>query len=206
MTQTDPGAEGDPSASRQRFCRRCQKHTAPDDSLCPECGDQTLPKGYCSVCDRFLLRAEGDLCPKHDVPLEGMAPPPRSQTLDGEFTDWVRIETYAEPMAAQAGRIRLEAEGIPTFLEGERMGGHGLYGVAIGGVRLMVPREVEHEARVLLSQTWSPPQELEDDLDGAWEDLAPEPGSRRREVMKAAIVVILAIPLIRALAAVLLGA
>ncbi len=77
------------------------------------------------------------------------------------------------------------------------MGEHGVYQIATGGVRLQVPRDLEGEARILLSQTWAETPELDDDLEDAWEDLAPEPGSRRRTIMKIAIVLILAFPLFR---------
>ena len=43
--------------------------------------------------------------------------------------------------------IRLEAEGIPTFVDGERMGSRSMYHVATGGVRLMVPDSLAPEPR-----------------------------------------------------------
>ena len=161
-------------------------------------------RGYCGVCDRFWPLGVGANCPKHEIPLDD---PPLAgpDVSDGEFTDWVSIAAYAQPIAAEVPRIRLEAEGIPTFLEGERMGGHGLYSVATGGVRLQVPGDLANEARIVLAQTWSPPGEPDDDLDDAWDDLAPEPGARRRAIMKAIIVVMLLFPAIRLLFALLAG-
>ena len=67
-------------------------------------------------------------------------------------------------------RIRLEAEGIPTFVEGERMGAPAMYRVATGGVKLQVPAEFAADARVILSQDWSWPGELDGD-DGPLDDL-----------------------------------
>jgi hypothetical protein len=117
----------------------------------------------------------------------------------------VTVQTFADTLAAQAPRLRLEAEGIPTFLEGARMGGRSMYLVATGGVKLQVPQSLAADARVLLSQTWSPLPH-HDDLDDAWDDLAPEPGAVRRSVMKGAILVILFGPLVLSLFAWLLRA
>jgi hypothetical protein len=162
--------------------------------LCPACGDSLVDQGYCGVCERFWNLARGEECPKHDIPLEEV---PAEWPSDDEFTDWVSVAAYSQPMAAEAPRIRLEAEGIPTFLDGRHMGGHGLYQVATGGVPLQVPRHLADDARIVLSQTWSAGPIEGDDLDDAWDDLAPDPGSRRRTVMKAIIVAILALPLLR---------
>ena len=101
------------------------------------------------------------------------------------------VATFSHPNQANAPRIRLEAEGIPTFLDGERVAGNTLYQVATGGVRLQVPASLASAARILIDQTWAPPPEAEVDTEDAWEDLAPEPGARRRAVMKLAILVIL---------------
>ena len=102
--------------------------------------------------------------------------------------------TFADTAQAQLTRIRLEAEGISTFLEGERMGSRSMYMVATGGLKLQVPRPLAAEARVLLSQSWTPPAG-EDDLADAWDELAPEPGALRRRVMKDVIVFLLLSPL-----------
>src|SRR5260370_36970759 len=98
----------------------------------------------------------------------------------GERAMLVTVATFSHPNQANAPRIRLEAEGIPTFLDGERVAGNTLYQVATGGVRLQVPSSLASAARILISQTWAPPPEAEDDTEDAWEDLAPEPGLRRR--------------------------
>ena len=87
---------------------------------------------------------------------------------------WVTVGTFADDHEAEAVRIRLEAEGIPTFVEGARMGGRSMYHVATGGLKLQVPRQLAADARVLLSQTWSLPPS-DDGLDDAWEELGPEP-------------------------------
>ncbi len=177
-----------------RFCPGCRHLAPPGSTLCPACGDSLVDRGYCGVCERFWSLARGESCPKHDIPLEDV---PEDSFSDVAFTDWVSVATYTQTLAAEAPRIRLEAEGIPTFLDGERVGGHGLYQVATGGVRLQVPRHLADDARVVLSQTWNAGPIDEDDLDDAWDDLAPDPGSRRRSVMKMIIVLILALPLLR---------
>jgi hypothetical protein len=107
-------------------------------------------------------------------------------------------------MQAQGPRIRLEAEGIPAVLQGERMGSRSMYAVATGGLKLQVPRPLEADARVLLSQSWTSPVS-DDDLDDAWEELAPEPGALRRRVMKGVIILLLLGPLWMALITLLLG-
>ena len=62
---------------------------------------------------------------------------------------------FADTLACQPPRIRLEAEGIPTMIDGARMGDRSMYQVATGGVRLRVPEDLAADARVILAQTWS---------------------------------------------------
>lgn len=188
------------------FCIRCRRERDLGDRLCPECGEKVVAQGFCEVCDRYLLRSVGDQCPKHDLTLVA-APAVDEKLIVGrdEAIDWVTIQSYGHPIAAEGPRIRLQSEGIPTFLEGERMGNNSLYQGATGGVKLQVPRTLEQDARILLAQSWSPPELEEDDLDDAWDDLGPEPGVRRRAWMKAAIILILASPLLVALFRMVLG-
>ena len=187
-----------------RFCPRCGRGSEPGAALCADCGERLVGQGYCPICERFLRLRAGSACPKHEVELEpGPSrqdyPPPGSTA-----TRWVTVETFGDALKAEAPRIRLEAEGIPTFIEGARMGSHSMYPVATGGVRLQVPLPLAADARVVLSQTWAPVA-APDDLDDAWDDLAPEPGVVRRPVMKAALLVILFGPLVLTLAARLMG-
>ena len=58
---------------------------------------------------------------------------------------WVTVGRFTESLAAEPPRIRLEAEGIPTFVEGQRMGSRSMYHVATGGVRLKVPEDLAAE-------------------------------------------------------------
>ncbi len=95
------------------------------------------------------------ICPKHDLPLDAMEPPRIQFGAPGVPFHWVTVCHFADSLAAQAPRIRLEAEGIPTFVDNERMGSPSMYHVATGGVRLKVPDSLASEARVILSQTWS---------------------------------------------------
>ncbi len=86
------------------------------------------------------------------------------------------MKRFPDSLAAAAARIRLEAEGIPTFVEGERMGAPSMYRVATGGVKLQVPADLSAEARILLDQEWSwPDDELDHDEGDGVED---DPGSR----------------------------
>jgi hypothetical protein len=180
-----------------KFCPVCDRKADPNASLCGDCGERLAHQGYCPVCERYLRARVGTTCPKHEVTLE--SEPPRAEFPDrGESasdTRWVTVETFADALKAEVPRIRLEAEGIPTFVEGARMGSHSMYPVATGGVKLQVPQPLIADARVLLSQNWAPVSP-EDDLDDAWEDLAPEPGAVRRPVMKAVILLVLFGPLL----------
>ncbi len=167
---------------------RCRKPVPEDPwlSTCPLCGDHLLPQGYCPICEDYWRLPVGTACPKHDHPLDAMGPPsPRLDAGDKPFT-WVTVSRFTDSLAAEAPRIRLEAEGIPTFVEGQRMGSRSMYHVATGGVRLKVPEDLAGEARIILSQTWSATAaELgieEDHEDGDDESLAElpqrDPGKR----------------------------
>jgi hypothetical protein len=108
---------------------------------------------------------------------------------------WVTVARYAETPRAEAARIRLEAEGIPTFVDGERMGNSAMYAVATGGVKLQVPDSLVADARVLLAQSWAAPADEDDDLDSAWDDLDPDLGAAGRDVARALVLVVLLAPL-----------
>jgi hypothetical protein len=184
------------------FCPRCRKPRPGSDRLCAECGETVLRQGFCPICEDYWRLAEGCDCPKHEIPLE---PGPAAELAAEPFERLVTVGRFAHAAQAQAARIRLEAEGIPTFLQGERMGSAAMYAVATGGVAIQVPAELAADARIILQQSWSSPVE-DDDLDDAWEDLAPEPGARRRTVMKGLILVFLLGPAALVLLRVLLGA
>ncbi len=144
------------SAAAPLFCPRCRRAAPPDldRRLCPECGDTVIPQGFCLVCERYWLLPVGTLCPKHDIDLEL---PASSDDAPGtaEPADWVTVMVFPHSLAARAPRIRLEAEGIRTFLEGERMGEPGMHHAAIGGVKLKVPADQFGDASRVLAQDWS---------------------------------------------------
>ena len=179
------------------FCPRCGVPGRPDRDLCVECGEKLRPQGYCAICESFWRIDVGSDCPKHDVEL--VADPPRHEPfgVPGERPTLVTVATYSHPNQANGPRIRLEAEGIPTFLDGERVAGSTLYQVATGGVRLQVPAGHASSARILIAQTWSPPPEIAGVDDDDWDDpdgeleAVPSHGSRRRAIMKGAILVFL---------------
>ncbi len=162
-----------PISDPPRFCTRCvQSRPSTDRDLCFRCGETLVNQGYCQVCAQYWLLAQGIPCPKHELPLES---PPQVLGPDSEHSStWVTVKTYSHPFEAEASRLRLEAEGIPTFLDGSRMGTNTLYHVATGGIKLQVPTLLVDDARVLLAQSWSMPPV--DDLDDAWEDLGAAPG------------------------------
>lgn len=175
------------------FCPRCGRKETGEHALCPTCGDALVLQGYCAICEGFWPLRAGASCPKHDIDLEDGAPGLVNELEPGLAPNWVTVGTFADALRAEAPRIRLEAEGIPTFLEGARMGSHSMYQVATGGVKLQVPEPLQADARILLSQSWSAPV---DDAEDAWDELGPEPGARRRAVMKGVIIFLLAAPLL----------
>lgn len=184
-----------PVATSPTFCPRCRGDGSSGEELCRSCGELVVPSGYCSTCEAFWKRPIGEDCPKHEVPLEEAPPPLEPLGTPGQRAErWVTVATYSHPNEANAPRIRLEAEGIMTFLDGERIAGSTLYQVATGGVRLQVPESLSSAARVVLTQTWTAqldPLDEPDDDDDPWAGLAPDPGARRRTIMKGAILVFL---------------
>jgi len=105
------------------------------------------------------------LCPKHEVVLE--ASPSRSSEPipSGHTFSWVTVTVFPNALAAAVPRTRLEAEGIPTFVEGERMGSLVTFNVATRGVKLQVPANRAAEARIILSQDWSLPSDEKADFE-----------------------------------------
>jgi hypothetical protein len=212
------------AATPPRYCPTCNRErvAAKDGavSLCIECGESLREQAYCTVCESFWCLPTGVLCPKHDIPLEEGPPLVIDDPRRDLSVRWVTVRTFADALAAEAPRMRLEAEGIPTFVEGSRMGSRSMYHVATGGVKLQVPESLTSDARVLLSQSWSLPTPIDDlddawddlepltpvdDLDDAWDDLAPDPGSSRRSVMKGLILPLLFVLLAFWLIGLLLG-
>ncbi|MDG3004034.1 hypothetical protein [Paludisphaera mucosa] len=152
------------------YCPTCRRTVAKADpsKLCAHCGDRIVPQGYCPVCEGFQLGGDGAVCRKHDVPLE--AAPPTSSGVDAAGP-WVEVAHYPDAMDCQPLRIRLEAEGIPTTIDGERMGSRSMYAIATGGVVLRVPQSLAGDARVILSQTWSKDSAELGIEDDDWDDL-----------------------------------
>jgi hypothetical protein len=62
----------------------------------------------------------------------------------------VAVARFNHPSRAIGPRLRLEAEGIPTFLDGERMGVDAACGLSRNGVPLLVPEVELERARGLL--------------------------------------------------------
>ena len=113
-----------------------------------------------------LASASRRSCPKHDVELESA--PALSNAVapqDGAYVNWVTISVLPNSVVAGILRGRLEAEGILTNLDGERMGGSGMYLVATRGVRLQVPADRVGDARIILSQNWSLPTDEKADFE-----------------------------------------
>jgi hypothetical protein len=201
-----------------RFCAACGQAAddAAEGTLCLYCGSSLQLRGYCPICERRLNLAVGAVCPKHDVVLEPDEPGPPVHTTSNSSISWVTVTSFPHTLAAEAARIRLEAEGIPTFVEGERMGSPAMYQVATNGVKLQVPKLLADQARIILSQKWSLPSEIvdtDDELDDVTKDLdtdieeiesadddwpepPPEPGATRLWITEAAFILVLLTPLI----------
>ncbi len=160
--------EKPPSLTGLWYCPGCGLDEFDDlvQPTCPDCGESLHKKGFCPVCERHVSLDPGALCPKHDLELEvtpdEVEPPPKA-----EYVPWVTAAVFPNSTTAGILRGRLEAEGIPTFLDGERMGTTGMYLVATRGVRLQVPADRVADARIILSQNWS----LPDDEKADFEDL-----------------------------------
>ena len=165
--ETRPEARSSPP----RYCPRLQGGRTLRGPALRRVRRDPPPARLLATCERFWKLDPGTECPKHDVELLDEAPPAEAFGSLGERAMLVTVATFSHPNEANAPRIRLEAEGIPTFLDGERIAGSTLWQVATGGVRLQVPSTLASAARILISQTWSPPIEPDEDLDDAWEDL-----------------------------------
>lgn len=187
-----------------RFCPDCGRPAgvSTEGALCEHCGSTLAIQGYCPICESRVRRPVGELCPKHDVPLLAEEEEERPRLPDGSPISWVTVKRFPDSLAVSAARIRLEAEGIPTFVEGERMGAPTMYRVATGGVKLQVPSGYLADARVILSQDWSwPDDELglkEDDPQDLDEPPSHEVESPRSLLIEVLVVLALAIPLMAA--------
>ncbi len=186
-----------------RFCPECGRAAAEsnDGTLCERCGATLAIQGYCPVCESRVRRRVGELCPKHDVELLPDEAEERPHRPDGSPIHWVTVKVFPDSLAVAAPRIRLDAEGIPTFVEGERMGAPSMYRVATGGVKLQVPAEYVAEARVILSQGWSLPDEDLGLKEVEPEDIAEpshEADSPHAFLIEVLVVLAIAVPLLAA--------
>jgi hypothetical protein len=150
-----------------RYCPRCRRveRNALERPLCAACGESLLPQSYCPVCEDHWSLEAGALCPKHDVVLEADSPIVTEPITSGHAAPWVTVTVFPNALDAAVPRTRLEAEGIPTFLDGERMGALGMYSVATRGVKLQVPANRVADARIILSQSWSLPSDEKADFE-----------------------------------------
>ena len=187
-----------------RFCPACghQGEDHPEQALCGRCGETLEIQGYCDICESRLRLSVGKRCPKHDVVLGSDEPDSARHSLANRPISWVTVTKYPHSLAVAAARIRLEAEGIPTFVDGERMGSPSMYQVATGGVKLQVPAELVDEARIILSQSWSLETDDSDngddfgDIDEDWADTTAEPSAVHLWVTEAVLILVLVSPLI----------
>jgi hypothetical protein len=97
--------------------------------------------------------------------LEASPPTSREPAAGCNRGLWVTVTVFPTSLAAAVPRSRLEAEGIPTFLDGERMGSPGMYYGATRGVKLQVPANRLADARIILSQCWALPSDEKADFE-----------------------------------------
>src|SRR5581483_2549628 len=124
MTGGVPDPICDTTRVRPTYCRRCGRNGPGDQHLCPECGDTLVEQGFCPICERPWRQPVGSPCPKHEIELISV------DDVEPVATDrarWVTVATFADGLQAEPPRIRLESEGIPTLLQGERMGSLSMY-------------------------------------------------------------------------------
>jgi hypothetical protein len=190
-----------------RFCPRCKREAPENPAIdrCPECREVLLPQGYCPICEKRLKLAVGQSCPKHDTTL-ATGPENDDANAATDDSNWVTLATYGDDTRAEAHRLRLEGEGIPTLLDNGRMGSRSMLQVATGGMQLKVPEVYFADARVILSQIWSDPTANDQyEPDDDWEGLVPEPYERRRQVMKNVAILLLAPSIIGFVLALVIG-
>lgn len=146
------------------YCPRCRRVAVRGGRACPGCGGTLVVRGYCTVCESRWSLPVGAACPKHE--LELVAEEPQSLVPDFEEAAgrWAIVGSYSNSLEAETARLRLEAEGIPARLEGQRMAETYSLQLATGGVRLVVPANLEQDARVVLSQVWTTSEPDEDEL------------------------------------------
>jgi hypothetical protein len=185
-----------------RYCPRCRRDRSAEARLCFECGEALSSKGFCDICEHFWRLPIGASCPKHELPLETGPVPIASPFEPGEQPRWETVGIYDHALEAGAPRLRLEAEGIPTFLDGERMGNH--HAAASGGVRLQVPRRWFIEARELLC---APGLAFHDELaaDDDGDDPDDNPELSLKHVVKWALLALFGLVIVAGLARLLRG-
>lgn len=68
----------------------------------------------------------------------------------------IEIASFLHPHEAQIAKANLEAAGIPVFISDEHtINMQWLYSSALGGVRLLVSKDYEAEAKELISKDFS---------------------------------------------------
>jgi len=181
------------------YCPDCGRRDETGGKLCVTCGGTLIERGYCPTCEAYVLQPVGGFCHKHDVELLHPDEIEEHSHEDVSGVELVTIKAFGSSSEADAARIRLEAEGIPTFLDAARMGSGSFYSVATGGVKIRVPKSLEADARVVLSQNWTPVDPGEQELEDAWDEMRPQPWERRRDVMRVFILILVFGPTLLAL-------
>jgi hypothetical protein len=83
-------------------------------------------------------------------------PEPAQDEAPGGAIVFATVARSLMPTELQVLRARLESEGIPAFVaDGEINRMNSLWSIAVGGARLLVPRQYEAEARQIIAHVKS---------------------------------------------------
>jgi hypothetical protein len=100
-----------------------------------------------------------------------------------ERTDWIVVATFAQVYEAEIAKAILESAGIPAQVLGEHIGvfGPGWSGMAIRGVRLVVPSPLAEDANEVLSEDayFEEDSDVEEEEDDDDDDDEPSEGEER---------------------------
>lgn len=84
-------------------------------------------------------------------------------TMGSLDMSWIEVASYSYPYEAQIAKSRLISVGIPAYIENEHtINMDWLYSVAMGGVRVLVPKNYETDAKYLLENDFS--QDLDEEF------------------------------------------
>ena len=151
-----------------RFCPGCGLAEGGDleGSLCPECGETLVPQGYCPVCESLWRLPPEVPCPKHDVLARARTSGPLQAAHPVTWSPGSPSRSFPR---AWPRRFRQPARsrGNPHVHRRRTDGKRGDVPYWPPRHELQVPADRVADARIILSQSWS----LPDDEKADFEDL-----------------------------------